>query len=691
MIENIENKVWQIKIIGRKDCLWRYTEKSTGHSWNFTPPIFEIDNRQKVAFLKKIKPIGRSSLNRRNNVMEYTYFGELAVDTDLGLRIRFRISKNSPVIRFQYQLEAKSPHMLTKKNGTDNLSYFQLRLDGLHTAKEVRLSEFDESIHSYRLTEYNIPEQYFLHKLAVMGPILVAGNKTHTILVAYEHGSQVPDAFLQYHLLPSRSIELKATKGNYYAGQTITQESPYETIWLQFAAVKGSEELLANHYRSFILKDMTQNLESRKPYIFYNTWNYQQRNKGWNGKDFLDSMNNERLLREIDIAHQMGIEVFVLDTGWYEKTGDWNVSPTRFPDGLRLIKERLNKYHMKLGLWFSPTQAACSSQLLLKNQDCCLTHNGDQETFDEVWGTEKSKRMCIVSKYWKDFADKMIEANKKLGVTYFKWDAIEQCLSNCDNPTHWHGTKDNSPQERADCYAFELVRYMTKIVERVSNAVPDVIVDFDITEARRCVGLSFLSNGKYFLLNNGPYPSSFDQPPEKKRWWGEVFVYPGPARARVCRSPLDYDKWIPSVLFLTHYLPDDPKSSQIINLASLILGQNGIWGDLLNVSEEGIKLFGKVLGLYKQVRDAITIATPIRTGSVGGSPEIYEKISSRRGVVAIFTDAAGHYTYITANPVTNSNWTTDEIKITRLASGHALLEINFPKPGAALAFFGVNK
>ena len=59
------------------------------------------------------------------------------------------------------------------------------------------------------------------------------------------------------------------------------------------------------------------NAESRKPYIFYNTWAYQERNKWWNGKTYLDSMNQDRMLAEIDVAHRMGIDVFVLDTGWY--------------------------------------------------------------------------------------------------------------------------------------------------------------------------------------------------------------------------------------------------------------------------------------------------------------------------------------------------------------------------------------
>jgi len=77
-------------------------------------------------------------------------------------------------------------------------------------------------------------------------------------------------------------------------------------------------------------------------------------------------MNLERTLREIDAAYRMGIEVYVVDTGWYGKTGYWQVDGTRFPDGLKRVKERLEGYGMKLGLWFNPTVAALSSGMLAR-------------------------------------------------------------------------------------------------------------------------------------------------------------------------------------------------------------------------------------------------------------------------------------------------------------------------------------
>ena len=206
-----------------------------------------------------------------------------------------------------------------------------------------------------------------------MGPILVGTSDTHALLLAYEHGSQVPDAFLRFQFAPDRSVSLQAVKGNYYDQQTVDAAHPYRTLWLHAGAVAGTEDDLARAYRDFLLRCVTQNAEARKPYIFYNTWNFQERNRWWYGNPYLESMRQDRIEAEIEVAHRMGIDVFVLDTGWYEKTGDWQVNRQRFPDGLQSIRRTLDGYGMKLGLWFNPTVAALSSRMRQDHEDCLMT------------------------------------------------------------------------------------------------------------------------------------------------------------------------------------------------------------------------------------------------------------------------------------------------------------------------------
>ena len=232
---------------------------------------------------------------------------------------------------------------------------------------------------------------------------------------------------------------------------------------------------------------------------------------------------------------------------------------------------------------------------------------------------------------------------------------------------------------------------MNQVADRVTAAVPGAIIDFDVTEGDRAMGLGFLSSGKYFLVNNGPYYQNYDVPIDKARDNWNLFFYQGQARSWITRSPLTFDRWIPSILFLTHYFPDDPRQWQEVNVASLILGQNGLWGDLLGVSDSGVAYIGDVLGKYKQVRDDITESDPIVTGIVSGSPEIHEKVSTTtgRGAVVIFATAPGSYEYVTRHRVAAKYWSSEGVAVLQTTDDNTKIAATFNQPGAKIIFFGV--
>ena len=681
---SIATRACRVLVPGEAERLWSY--QATGAAVHAVgAPTFEIDGQAMTAALHGVRA-SAPPVRLRNGCTEYRFIGTFAADASLSLEMVFRLADDNPVVRFHYILHSARARKLTKTDGQDALTYLTLALGGTARTTEVRFSEFNELVHSFVLTEHPLAERQFADGLRVMGPMLTAED-AGTLLVAYEHGSQVPDAFLAYQLHPHFTADLRAVKGNYYAGQPVGPDRPFTTLWLQLAGSAGEQAALAAAYRDFVLRYQTLNAESRAPYIFYNTWAYQERNKSWNDAKFLDSMVQERMLAEIDVAHRMGIDVFVLDTGWYEKTGDWRVNLRRFPDGLKAVKAKLDGYGMKLGLWFGPMHAALTSRMHAEHQDCIMSWQGQPAGIHPVWETEESQNLCLVSRFADDFADELIRLVREVGVTYFKWDAIGQY--GCDDPGHGHGDASCSPAERADSYAFQLGQGMVRVVDRLCAACPEAIVDFDITEGGRYVGLGFLAAGKYFLINNGPYFNSYNIPDDIRNWCN-IFVWPGPARGWICRTPLTFDKWIPSVLFLTHYLPDDPADSQLINIASLILGQNGIWGDLLTISDAGIGRFGQLLGRYKQVRDDITAASPVRYGGVAGSPEVHEKIADTgRGAVCLFSSASGTYTYVTAHPVDQRIFATEGAAVTCDAAGRAVITATFTTAGAKIVYFGV--
>lgn len=676
---------------GRTDFL-AVSHSAAAQKLTLTAPVFEIDGCAVTASVDRLDRV-KGPTRLGNGVDESVWAGVLKDFPSARIAVTVRESPLTPVVRFKYELSAApgSSFRLTKKSGRDAIVYGTCGVSRWAKARtEVRFGEYDSLSHAYRPSEHDMPQRAFENSIAFQGPLLSFVGEDSAALLAYEHGSQAPDTYLEFACAQDETVALRAVKGNYPANRVVTEENPFESVWFQAAVVKGGADELAAAYRDFQLKRCTVNVGSRKPYVFYNTWASQERDKWWDKSgDFMRLMNEKRILEDVDIAHELGVDVFVVDVSWFKQTGDWIVDEKRFPHGLGVVRERLRKHGMKMGLWFNPTEAAKNSDMMARNRRSVMSFRGEESREHSVWSTPGSQNICVVSPYWKDFADRLIEIARELDVTYFKWDGISQF--GCDSPDHDHGDATTTSADRHDCYSFEQVRYLCKIVDRICDAIPGAIVDFDVTEGGRCVGLAFLSSGKYFATNNGPYYPHIDVPYDwdTSDTWSNVFVYPGPARAWICRASLDYDRWIPSVLFLCHFLPDAPRESELINLGSLMLGPNGIWGNLQCVPPEGRRLFGEALAAYKHVRDDITAASPVRIGRIGSSPEIHEKIAPNgNGLFVMFANEGGDHVYVTEHSVAPVLWKSDGVAVEKDAKGRAVLRCHFEKASAAIVVFG---
>ncbi len=611
-------------------------------------PLLEIDHRVCGAF-KALRRVDQRPLPHGGLETRLLFAAQYQAGLELELVLRSFAA--SPILRMKYHFITRAPLKFTHKPGGGSIVYFRLDQLGLEACglTDYQISHFDQVAHSYKPNPVSYRPNEVTPGMVMAGPVELFHSPQQTVLMAYEHGADHPDSFLNFMMCEEceeRQVILQAGKGNTYEGQPVAD---WESVWFELGLQLGGLDQFLPVYRRFFLEEVCEDLESRKPYIYYNTWNYQERQKYFNGRPYLESMHAGRILAEIDVAHRLGVDVFVIDTGWYKKTGDWLPDLARFPEGLKEVKRLLDAYGMKLGLWFNPTVSALTSSVFLQHPEWEMTWQGSPRWRGPVWETEESTGMCLASDYASYYVEVMIRLHQELGVSYFKWDGVAQV--GCDSPLHNHGGLDNSPEERASVYAYQMGLAMIRIVEEVTRRCPGVIVDFDITEGGRFVGLGFLSAGKYFLVNNGPYFHEFDLPSQVKIDPDtiNVFFYPGPARPRVCRTGALFDPLIPSILFLTHYLPDGPRLSQANSLASLALGGNGLWGDLLSLSQDEIQFIGSQVDLYKQVADGVTRAYPRVSGFPGSSPEIHEKIDlqSGSGLVAFFTVSPGKVTYYT--------------------------------------------
>lgn len=97
----------------------------------------------------------------------------------------------------------------------------------------------------------------------------------------------------------------------------------------------------------------------------------------WEGCFF--KFNEEKLLSLAKKAKQVGVELFVLDDGWFGERnsdtaglGDYYVNQKKLPNGLDGLADKIEKMGMKFGLWFEPESVNPDSDLYRAHPDWAI-------------------------------------------------------------------------------------------------------------------------------------------------------------------------------------------------------------------------------------------------------------------------------------------------------------------------------
>lgn len=87
----------------------------------------------------------------------------------------------------------------------------------------------------------------------------------------------------------------------------------------------------------------------------------------------------EKIDQQSDLAKQVGIELFVLDDGWFRDgltslspIGDWKCNENKIPGGIKKVADLIHNKGMKFGLWFEPEAISQGSQVLKEHPDWIL-------------------------------------------------------------------------------------------------------------------------------------------------------------------------------------------------------------------------------------------------------------------------------------------------------------------------------
>lgn len=93
--------------------------------------------------------------------------------------------------------------------------------------------------------------------------------------------------------------------------------------------------------------------------------------------------NEEKLLALATEAKALGIELFVLDDGWFRNRssdetglGDWEVDTAKLPGGLKGFGEKLNAMGLQFGLWIEPEMVNPGTRLWQEHPDWVLHQPG---------------------------------------------------------------------------------------------------------------------------------------------------------------------------------------------------------------------------------------------------------------------------------------------------------------------------
>lgn len=145
--------------------------------------------------------------------------------------------------------------------------------------------------------------------------------------------------------------------------------------------------------------------------------------------DYMNTLNGdpttEKLLPLIDAAAEVGADIFCIDAGWYDDTGnwwpsvgEWKPSKKRFPGGLSQVVQRIHKHGMKPGLWLEPEVVGVRSPLADILPDSAFFQlDGQRIVEQERYFLDF--RNPEVTGYLDGVIDRLI---REFGVGYFKFD-----------------------------------------------------------------------------------------------------------------------------------------------------------------------------------------------------------------------------------------------------------------------------
>jgi len=243
-------------------------------------------------------------------------------------------------------------------------------------------------------------------------------------------------------------------------------DGPVDTPHAYIGATGDSGPTVADAIRVFIDRAIRHG-RPYSPLVTYNTW-----------FQYGTAIDEESMTREIGSAADLGVELFVVDAGWY-KAGDdpwdyttgigvWETDTDRFPSGLAALSDLAHSRGMKFGIWVEPERVDLKTvgKAGLARERWLATQNGLYDPAKRN-ADVNSAQVCLASAEARNWiVERLSRLIDEVHPDYLKWD--NNFWTNCDRTGHGHGGEDGN---------FAHVRGLQDVLSTIRDRYPDLIIE----------------------------------------------------------------------------------------------------------------------------------------------------------------------------------------------------------------------
>ncbi len=221
--------------------------------------------------------------------------------------------------------------------------------------------------------------------------------------------------------------------------------------------INALSQQLANFYQDHLVNP---HFAKRPRPIVLNSW-----------ETMYFNLTTDKVLELARCGQQLGIELFVLDDGWFghregddSSLGDWTTDYRRIPKGVSYIADEIHKMGMQFGLWFEPEMISIDSELYRTHPEwmICTPHRkpsvGRHQYVLDFTNQE-------VIDYLFDAISKMIDETK---LEYIKWD-YNRHITDAYTTT--------LPTTRQMEFGHRYILGVYQLLERLMKAYPEVLFE----------------------------------------------------------------------------------------------------------------------------------------------------------------------------------------------------------------------